>query len=141
MPKGNSEKQPARVGAVGMRMPRGGIPRLVERSPVAARIGYELVSSEDGRSLMVLEASERLANSMGTLHGELLCDFADEAMGWALMSTLEDGESFTTLELKINYLRPVWDTKLSAHGRVVNRSPRVALAGLEEEPLLRKGKP
>ena len=131
MPKGKSEKQPARAGAVGKRMARGSRTRFVERSPVAALIGYELVSSEDGRSLMVLEASERHANPMGTLHGGVLCDIADEAMGWALISTLEEEESFTTLELKINYLRPVWDAKLSAHGRVVNRSRRVALVECE----------
>ncbi len=69
---------------------------------------------------------------MRRLQGGVLCDIADEAMGWALMSTLEEGESFTTLELKINYLRPVWDAKLSAHGRVVNRSRRVALVECEE---------
>ena len=141
MAKGKSKKQPAQAGAARQRMPRGARPRFVERSPVASLIGYELVSSEDGRSLMVLEASERHANPMGTLHGGVLCDIADEAMGWALMSTLEEGESFTTLELKINYLRPVLDAKLSAHDRVVNRSRRMALAGLGEETPSQKGNP
>ena len=68
---------------------------------------------------------------MRRLYGGVLCDIADEAMGWALMSTLEEGESFTTLELKINYLGPVWDAKLSAHGRGVNRNRRVALMECE----------
>ncbi|MFQ5771237.1 MAG: PaaI family thioesterase, partial [bacterium] len=48
------------------------------------------------------------ANPMGTLHGGVLCDIADAAMGMAYASTLEQGESFTTLELKINFLKPVW---------------------------------
>jgi len=43
---------------------------------------------------------------MGTLHGGILCDLADAAIGFAFARTLAPGESFTTLELKINFLRP-----------------------------------
>ena len=67
-------------------------------------------------------AEERHSNPMGTIHGGILCDLADAAMGVALFSTLEPGESFTTLELKINYLRPFWTGKLIARGRVVKRA-------------------
>src|SRR3981081_2946335 len=56
---------------------------------------------------------------MGTLHGGVLCDIADAAMGVAYASTLSETESFTTLELKINFLRPVWQTRLTATGHVV----------------------
>jgi uncharacterized protein (TIGR00369 family) len=45
---------------------------------------------------------------MGTLHGGVLCDLADAAMGMAYASSLDEGETFTTLELKINFLEPVW---------------------------------
>jgi uncharacterized protein (TIGR00369 family) len=44
---------------------------------------------------------------MGTLHGGVLCDIADAAMGMAYASTLGEGETFTTIELKINFLKPV----------------------------------
>ena len=64
---------------------------------------------------------------MGTLHGGILCDIADAAMGIAFASTLEDGESFTTLELKINFLRPVWKERLRAAGKVVNRGKSVGM--------------
>ena len=57
---------------------------------------------------MKLEAGEQHSNPMGTIHGGVLCDVADAAMGMAFFSTLGDGESFTTLELKINFLRPFW---------------------------------
>ena len=57
--------------------------------------------------LRELTADERLANPMGTLHGGVMCDIADAAMGIAYASTLEEGESFTTLELKINLTRPL----------------------------------
>ena len=45
---------------------------------------------------------------MGTVHGGILCDIADAAMGMAYASGLDEGETFTTLELKINFLKPVW---------------------------------
>ena len=58
---------------------------------------------------------------MGTLHGGILCDIADAAMGMAFASTLAPEESFTTVELKINFFRPVWEACLKAEGKVVRR--------------------
>ena len=58
---------------------------------------------------------------MGTLHGGILCDIADAAMGMAFVSTLAPEESFTTVELTINFLRPVWQARLKAEGIVVQR--------------------
>ena len=75
--------------------------------PVAELIGLEFHGAADGRSRMSLEAGERHTNPMGTVHGGILCDLADAAMGTAWASQLEDGETFTTLELKINYTRPL----------------------------------
>jgi uncharacterized protein (TIGR00369 family) len=56
---------------------------------------------------------------MGTLHGGVYCDLADAAMGYAFASTLGEGETFTTVELKINFFRPVRKAKLTAEARVV----------------------
>ena len=76
---------------------------------------------------MKLEAGEQHANPMGTLHGGILCDLADAAMGMAFFSTCAEGESFTTLELKINFLRPFWTGTLLAHGWVVQRGRTVGM--------------
>ncbi len=96
--------------------------------PVADLIGFELIRMEGGESRMELVAEERHANPMGTIHGGILCDLADAAMGTAYYSTLEPGESFTTLELKINFLRPFWTGRLVANGRVVERGRTVGMA-------------
>jgi uncharacterized protein (TIGR00369 family) len=95
--------------------------------PVAQLIGFQLTAAKPGEATMELEADERHANPMGTLHGGILCDIADAAMGIAYASTLEAGESFTTLELKINFLKPVWKAKLTAVGRVVKKGRTVGL--------------
>ena len=95
--------------------------------PVAELIGFEVESAGGGECVMTLEAEERHENPMGTLHGGILCDLADGAMGMAFFSTLEEGESFTTLELKINFLRPFWTGTLLAHGWVVQRGKTVGM--------------
>jgi uncharacterized protein (TIGR00369 family) len=95
--------------------------------PVAELLGIDRVSFGDGKCTMKLEAGEQHANPMGTLHGGILCDVADAAMGMAFVSTCDDGESFTTLELKINFVRPFWTGTLLAHGWVVSRGKTVGL--------------
>jgi uncharacterized protein (TIGR00369 family) len=99
--------------------------------PVAELIGLEAMRLEDGEAVMELEAGEEHSNPMGTIHGGILCDLADAAMGMAYFSQLEQGESFTTLELKINYLRPFWTGRLIAHGRVVSRGKTVGMTECE----------
>ncbi|MGH9713361.1 MAG: PaaI family thioesterase [Candidatus Acidiferrales bacterium] len=95
--------------------------------PIARLIGFQVISVRHGEAVVELEASDTHANPMGTLHGGVLCDIADAAMGIAFASTLEDAESFTTLELKINFLRPVWKDKIRAVGRIVKRGRAVGM--------------
>lgn len=104
-------------------MVRGEVPP----PPVAQLIGFRLVAVKPGEAAFEIEAGPRHANPMGTLHGGILCDVGDAAMGVAFASTLADGESFTTLELKINFLRPVWNEKLRALGKVVKRGKTVGM--------------
>ena len=99
--------------------------------PIAGLLGIDLVRMEGGESEMTLDATDRMANPMGTLHGGILCDLADAVMGTAFFSTLDEGESFTTLELKINFLRPFWTGRLVGRGRVVSRGRTVGLTECE----------
>jgi uncharacterized protein (TIGR00369 family) len=95
--------------------------------PVAELLGIEVVSFGEGETTMKLEAQERHSNPMGTIHGGILCDLADAAMGMSFYSTLAEGETFTTLELKMNYVRPFWTGTLLAHGKVISRGKTVGL--------------
>ncbi len=95
--------------------------------PIARLIGFDLVSVNPGEAVIEFQATEAHANPMGTLHGGVLCDIADAAMGIAYSSNLEEGESFTTLELKINFLKPIWQARLLAVGRVVKQGRTVGL--------------
>jgi uncharacterized protein (TIGR00369 family) len=95
--------------------------------PIAQLLGMRAVSFDEGKAVIELDAEKRHANPMGTLHGGVLCDLADLAMGAACFSTLEPGESFTTLELKINYLKPIWTSRLTARAQVKKGGRSVAL--------------
>jgi uncharacterized protein (TIGR00369 family) len=96
--------------------------------PIMTTLGMKLVSQAEGRATMTLFADERYHNPMGTLHGGVLTDLADACMGMATISTLGEGESFTTLELKMNFIRPVIEGELTAEGKVVHRGRTIALA-------------
>jgi uncharacterized protein (TIGR00369 family) len=87
--------------------------------PIGRLLGLVLKAIEPGRALFVMEADERHHNPMGTLHGGIYCDLADAAMGYAYAATLGEGETFTTIELKINFLRPVRKATLTTEARVV----------------------
>ena len=87
--------------------------------PIGLLVGFVLKSSEPGHAVFELQADERHHNPMGTLHGGIYCDLADAAMGYAYAATLEQGETFTTVELKINFLRAVRKARLTAEARVI----------------------
>jgi len=95
--------------------------------PVATLIGLTIDSVEPGRVVMEMEVGPQHASPLGTVHGGVLCDLADAAMGMAYASALDEGESFTTLELKINFLKLVWSGKLTATGQVVKNGRTVGL--------------
>jgi len=88
--------------------------------PVARLIGFQAKEIADGRATVMLAAGPQHANPMGTLHGGILCDIADAAMGMALQAPCPE-ESFTTVELKVNFFRPIWQAQLRAEGTVVQR--------------------
>jgi uncharacterized protein (TIGR00369 family) len=87
--------------------------------PIGRLLGFVLREIEPGHAVFEMEADERHHNPLGTLHGGISCDLADAAMGYAYAATLARGETFTTVELKINFFRPVRQGKLTAEARVV----------------------
>ncbi len=104
-------------------------PRLdVNASPAIAKlVGFRLTAVGGGEATVELNSGPQHYNPMGTVHGGVFCDIADAAMGMAFASTLEPDQSFTTLELKINFLRPAWEANLQAKARVTSRGRTVGL--------------
>jgi uncharacterized protein (TIGR00369 family) len=89
--------------------------------PIAKLIGFEVSEIAGGRAVTTLQTGPQHANPMGTLHGGILCDIADAAMGMAFVSTLAADQSFTTVNLSIQFFRPVWTARLTAEALVIQR--------------------
>ena len=99
----------------------------VEPPPVAKLVGFEMTKVEVGRAVFELDAGPQHASPLGTVHGGILCDLADAALGCAHAAQLEAGETFTTLELKMNFLKPVWEGLLRAEANVVKSGRTIGL--------------
>jgi uncharacterized protein (TIGR00369 family) len=98
-----------------------------EPPPIMATFGMKIVQFSVGEVTLTMKVDERYHNPMGTLHGGIMTDLADASMGVATMSTLAKDETFTTLELKMNFLRPVQDGWLTSEAKVLHRGKRIAL--------------
>jgi len=104
---------------------------LGSKPPIAELIGFEVEYIGEGRAVTTLNSGPQHANPMGTLHGGVLCDVADAAMGLAFASTLVPDESFTTVSLNINFFRPVWRSQLRAEARVASRGKTIGYVECE----------
>lgn len=98
---------------------------------IAVKLGLHVLDVQLGSVKVFFNATSEFANPLGTLHGGVLGDLSDLAMGMSFGSTLEIGESFTTLEMKINFLKPIWDGELAAQGRVIKRGRTIGLLECE----------
>jgi uncharacterized protein (TIGR00369 family) len=97
------------------------IRKAMTSTPIAELIGFTIGEIGDGRAVGSFQPGPQHANPMGTLHGGVLCDLADAAMGTAFATTLQADESFTTMDLHIHFFRPVWNGQLRAEARVIQR--------------------
>jgi uncharacterized protein (TIGR00369 family) len=87
-------------------------------APIAQLIGMKFSDVQEGKAILDLDVQKDLMNSLGSLQGGVLTIMADAAMGIAFGSLLDDNEHFSTLELKINFLRPITHGHLKAVGSV-----------------------
>jgi uncharacterized protein (TIGR00369 family) len=95
--------------------------------PVAQLIGMELAAVRPGQVAIELEPGKQHTSPLGTVHGGILCAIADATMGLAYATTLNEGETFATVEIKVNFLRPVWQGRLRAKGKVVSSGRNLGL--------------
>lgn len=114
------------MGLTGVRMleavQRGELPP----PPIFELMGIAMSRCGDGWAELELEVGPRLHNSMGAAHGGVVATLGDAVMGTAVITTLLEGELFTTLDLHANYIRPARETRLTALGRVVRRGRATA---------------
>jgi uncharacterized protein (TIGR00369 family) len=100
------------------------------QAPISETLGFHLVAAGSGHAAFEGLPEDRHYNPIGTVHAGLAATLLDSAMGCAVFSTMAKGETWTTLELKLNLVRPLTrDTGLvRAEGRLIHRGRSVATA-------------
>ena len=98
--------------------------------PIAVLMGMWIEALSEGHVVFAAEPSEYHYNPIGTVHGGLAATLLDSALGCAIHSTLPAGTGYTTLQLNINYLRPITDKTgiVYSTGNVIQVGGRVATA-------------
>ncbi|HEX7264760.1 MAG TPA: PaaI family thioesterase [Candidatus Dormibacteraeota bacterium] len=98
--------------------------------PITATMGFTGAEAEEGKVTFVGEAGEHLYNPIGVVHGGFAMTILDSAMACAVHSTLAAGEAYTTLETKVNFVRPITleTGRLRCEGTIVHRGGKVATA-------------
>lgn len=103
----------------------------VSPPPIAQLLGLKVTDFCEGCTTVEMEATNKLWNPMNTLHGGVYCDLADIAMGFSFLTTLNKDELFTTVDLRINYLKPVSTGKLIATSKIIKRGKRLGYVECE----------
>ena len=102
----------------------------IARPPVLSTLDFKAESFEAGRATFSFHAQEFHYNPIGSVHGGVITAILDSAMGCSLHSLLPAGTGYTTLELKVNFLKAVnmQCGELKAIGKVIHHGSRTALA-------------
>ena len=102
----------------------------IEQPPMARLLGFGVVEVDEGRAVFTADPGEQHYNPIGVVHGGLAATLLDSAMGVAVHSTLDAGEGYTTLEFKVNFVRPITlDTgAVRPIGELIHGGRRVATA-------------
>jgi uncharacterized protein (TIGR00369 family) len=98
--------------------------------PAAILVGYHIVNVDVGQAVFELNPSEYHYNPFSTVHGGMLSTLLDTAMAAAVMTVLPAGKACSTLELKINFIRPVSTRTglITAKANIIHAGKRVATA-------------
>lgn len=98
--------------------------------PIAATLGFDIARIEEGEVWFTSTPDESVYNPIGAVHGGLVCTLLDSVTGCAVHTTLPAGSGYTSIEIKVSYLRPVHAGagELTAHGWVTKPGRRVAFA-------------
>ena len=98
--------------------------------PIALLLGFDIEEVAEGRVVFTAATGEHQYNPIGVVHGGLAATLLDSAMGCAVHSRLPKGRGYTTLEIKVNYVRAIKHDSgpLRAIGTVVHMGGKTATA-------------
>ena len=101
------------------------------RNPFWALLGMKLVEIKKGWAVVRLPIEDKLTNAIGLVHGGAIFSAADSAVGMALVGMTNRNENISTLEMKINYMKPVKGKAIIAEAKIIHRGSQTAIGDVE----------
>jgi uncharacterized protein (TIGR00369 family) len=118
------------TGMAGLDFLKGLRDRTHPAPPFAMETNIWLVEAESGRVMFEAWPSSRFYNPLGTVHGGWISTLLDSAMGCAVHSVLKAGQAYTTVDMTVSFVRPVFEKtgKLRCEGKIIHAGGRIATA-------------
>lgn len=91
-------------------------------------LGFEIDSVEPGRAVLGVEVRKELLQLQGVMHGGAIASLIDTAVAFAIVGASEPGDRFTTVEMKVNYLLPISEGRVTADARLIRDGRRIVVA-------------
>lgn len=108
-------------------LPADATTQLRYPTAISKTLGFRIAEIDAGYARIELDANAEIhGNQQGTVHGGMLCELADAAIGTAHSTAIAEDETFTSIDLKVSFFRPVWKSVLTAtasqiqHGRTIS---------------------
>ena len=107
-------------------LPTGASTEMRYPTAISNTLGFRITEIDAGYAKVELDANAEIhGNQQGTVHGGMLCELADAAIGTAHSTEILEGETFTSIELKISFFRPVWKSVLTATAKQIQRGKTI----------------
>jgi uncharacterized protein (TIGR00369 family) len=117
-------------GMSGIELMRAFVAGELPRPPITSALGFRFVAVEEGHVTFTFTPAEYHYNPIGSVHGGVVATLLDSAMGCSVHTLLPAGVGYTTLEIKVNYIRPLTaeSGEVRAVGNVLHLGAKTALA-------------
>jgi len=107
-------------------LPAGATTEMQYPTAISKTLGFRITEIDVGYAKVELDANAEIhGNQQGTVHGGMLCELADATIGTAHSTAILEGETFTSIDLKISFFRPVWKSVLTATAKQIQHGKTV----------------
>ena len=107
-------------------LPAGATTEMRYPTAISKTLGFRITEIDSGYAKVELDANAEIhGNQQGTVHGGMLCELADATIGTAHSTAISEGETFTSIDLKISFFRPVWESVLTATAKQIQHGKTI----------------
>ena len=100
---------------------------MIYPTAISKTLGFRIAEVDKGTAIIEVDTDPlKHGNQQGTIHGGYLCELADASIGTAHSTLINEGESFTSIELKTNFFRPVWKESLRAVAKPIQSGKTIS---------------